>query len=156
MGKRIFRKESLTNEDKIIDLLSNTEEVNGCKNWTRALNTDGYPTMYGNVKVHRLIYVLITGEDISGKVVRHTCDNPLCINPDHLISGTVLDNIQDMVDRDRHHRVITRDIVQKTKALLSSKVFLHKEIASLIGIDPRRVSDISRNLYTDDGKFIRK
>jgi hypothetical protein len=36
-----------------------------------------------------------------GQVVRHSCDTPLCINPEHLILGTFLDNIQDKVDRGR-------------------------------------------------------
>ena len=55
-----------------------------------------------NIKVHRYVYQLNTGEDITGKVVRHTCDNPKCINPSHLLSGTVADNNSDRDSRFRH------------------------------------------------------
>jgi len=40
----------------------------------------------------------------AGLVVRHTCDNPPCVAPDHLLLGTQADNVQDRVDRDRTHR----------------------------------------------------
>jgi len=45
------------------------------------------------------------GVDIpSNIVIRHTCDNPKCINPEHLISGTQDDNIQDAVKKGRMRR----------------------------------------------------
>ena len=37
----------------------------------------------------------------SKSVVRHSCDNRKCVNPDHLIYGTQADNIADMVGRQR-------------------------------------------------------
>lgn len=48
---------------------------------------------------HRKVYFEATG-DWPG-VVRHTCDNPRCINPEHLVGGTHLDNMQDMRERGR-------------------------------------------------------
>lgn len=123
--------------------------------WTRALNTDGYARMAGNIKVHRLVNKLSTGEDNHGKVVRHTCDNPKCINPNHLIVGTHLENIMDRDLRNRTYKKITKEVVTKVKALLNLNSFTQKEIAILIGIDPRRVSDIKRNIYSDEGKFLR-
>lgn len=56
---------------------------------------------------HRLAYCLaneVTLPAIKGKVVRHTCDNPRCINPEHLLLGTQLDNVHDMVARGRYAR----------------------------------------------------
>lgn len=48
---------------------------------------------------HRRVYYEATGE--LPKVVRHTCDNPRCINPKHLLGGTQQDNMDDMVRRGR-------------------------------------------------------
>lgn len=42
--------------------------------------------------------------DIEGQVVRHKCDNPRCINPEHLEIGTQLENVQDSVQRGRAKR----------------------------------------------------
>lgn len=47
--------------------------------------------------------------DIHGKVVRHTCDNPRCINPDHLVLGTQSDNMRDMTERKRHPSIYLTD-----------------------------------------------
>lgn len=53
------------------------------------------------VWAHRLSYEITKGEIPKGMLIRHTCDNPLCINPDHLILGTPKDNHDDMVARGR-------------------------------------------------------
>jgi len=58
------------------------------------------------VRAHRVMYECTKGPIPPGMVVRHTCDNPACINPDHLIIGTHKDNSQDMVKRGR--QTITR------------------------------------------------
>lgn len=53
---------------------------------------------------HRLVYAQVNGlqlTDLRGKVVRHTCDNPRCINPEHLEIGTQGDNIHDRQLRNR-------------------------------------------------------
>lgn len=154
MAKRIFQKTSVTNEQKLNDLLLCTEKVNECRVWTRALNTDGYPHMLGNIKGHRLAYELATGEDIKGYVIRHSCDNPKCINPDHLLKGTVGENNHDKFVRNRQPRIVTRQIVFRVRELLATGKLLHKEIALICGIDQRRVSDIQCNRYDYQGKFV--
>ncbi len=64
---------------------------------------------YGRISVdnkkyrsHRLSYAIFhIDEDISNKVILHTCDNPSCINPSHLRSGTQRENIQDCINKGR-------------------------------------------------------
>ena len=73
-------------------------------------NTGGYGTGKRNGKtyyLHRLAYADAHGiavEDLVG-VVRHTCDNPRCYNPQHLLLGTHADNTADMFARGRANTV---------------------------------------------------
>lgn len=52
--------------------------------------------------VTRVAYEAWVGPIPEGHVVRHKCDNPPCINPEHLETGTVRDNARDMIERGRH------------------------------------------------------
>jgi len=52
---------------------------------------------------HRRVYFEATGE--WPEVVRHKCDNPRCINIDHLEGGTYVDNMRDMKERGRQNVV---------------------------------------------------
>ncbi len=65
-------------------------------------------------RVHRLAYWVFNNKSPKGKVIRHTCDNRECINPNHLVAGTKRDNTQDMLERDRasdwnERRMLTED-----------------------------------------------
>lgn len=42
------------------------------------------------------------GEGPHGTVIRHTCDNRLCCNPLHLVSGSQYDNVKDAMEKGRH------------------------------------------------------
>jgi hypothetical protein len=137
--------------DKILSL---TKEVEGCLEWTRCLNTDGYARIGPNVKVHRLIYELLHGEDISGKVVMHLCDNKKCLNPEHLKVGTFGENNSDRSVKDRSYRVIKSDLVNMVKAFGAETS--NAEVARQIGIDPRRVSEIRTGKRGPDGRLIKQ
>jgi hypothetical protein len=85
-----------------------TPEPNcGCWLWTGHVNRAGYGVIdRGGRKLgaHRVSYEMNKGQIPHGLVVRHTCDVPSCVNPDHLLIGTQADNIQDAVKRNRIHR----------------------------------------------------
>jgi hypothetical protein len=75
-----------------------------CWEWTANTDPDGYGRFKLNTKqlgAHRVAYTLTKGEIPDGLMVRHTCDNPACCNPDHLILGTHADNMTDMAERNR-------------------------------------------------------
>lgn len=74
-------------------------ESTGCWDWHGYTNTQGYARVFtaGKLKrVHRMIYELFVGEIPEGLFVCHHCDNPRCINPEHLFIGTHQDNMNDM------------------------------------------------------------
>ena len=61
--------------------------------------------------LHRVVYATEHGlgrSDLEGLVVRHRCDNPRCINPDHLELGTQRDNILDCVRRGRRPKYLLK------------------------------------------------
>jgi hypothetical protein len=64
-----------------------------------------YPTKSGRMECgNRVSFRIYKGPIPAGMKIRHTCDNPGCINPDHLIPGTQKQNMEDMVSRGRAAR----------------------------------------------------
>ena len=53
-------------------------------------------------RAHRLSYTLTHGEIPDSQVLLHSCDNPACVNPDHLTPDTQAANMQDKCQKDRH------------------------------------------------------
>lgn len=123
-----------------------------CWIWEGCLNTDGYPKVgfngNSNGKGHRVIYQLThPEEDIIGKVIRHTCDNPRCVNPEHLLSGTNHDNMMDKMVRGRAKcNKLQPEEVKRMREIYNKGGIKQKELASMFGIDHRTVSYIVRNL----------
>ena len=80
----------------------------GCWLWTGYRNEDGYGRFRVGKKLwnaHRLSYSLFIGKIPDEIQVLHHCDNPPCVNPDHLFLGTQIDNINDMVRKNRQRSV---------------------------------------------------
>lgn len=75
--------------------------INECWLWSKHHDKDGYPKYLGE-PVQRILWEITRQRKIEPNyVIRHTCDNPNCINPFHLLSGSQADNAKDKVIRGR-------------------------------------------------------
>jgi hypothetical protein len=77
-----------------------------CWEWTASKFKSGYGIFTINKKpfrAHRIAFTLYKMPSIpDGLHVLHKCDNPSCVNPDHLFLGTHQDNMTDMCKKGRH------------------------------------------------------
>lgn len=93
------------------------DPVSGCWNWTGPYhknrphpgNRYGYIGMrreggkHRTVGTHRAMWIALHGEIPRTTYICHRCDNPLCVNPDHLFAGAPKDNTHDMLAKNRHN-----------------------------------------------------
>jgi hypothetical protein len=82
-----------------------------CWVWLAGRNKNDYGVFNINRRQYiasRLAFEFSGGELKLGLMVLHTCDNPPCCNPKHLVAGTNLDNVLDMVAKGRQDRGVSR------------------------------------------------
>lgn len=83
----------------------------GCWEWSGPYHSNQKGREYGTVwhgqtkfKTHKIAYILTKGKISEGMYICHKCDNPKCVNPDHLYQGTPKDNNSDCIKRNRANR----------------------------------------------------
>lgn len=133
-------------------LLNKTvKDKNDCLNWTGATKGFGYGyTTIGSrtdgtrktITTHRAMWIATHGSIPDGIWVLHHCDNPKCINPDHLYLGDRADNVRDRETRNRnnHTRKLTDEdvlFIHKNKNVIKSK-----DLAKMFGVSYHTIKDI--------------
>jgi hypothetical protein len=122
------------------------EPNTGCWLWTERHDARGYGRYGKNGKAHRLSFAL-HHSDPGELSVLHRCDQPACVNPEHLFAGTQADNMRDMFRKKRnkvgHGRrsVLVGDSVERIRALARSGV-MHKDIAAMFGVTRPHISKV--------------
>ena len=102
---RTSRKVMIDNEYTLIRMNQFIEkQPNGCTKWKGGKDRHGYAffSRYGKMRIaSRVLWELVKGPIPPKLVIRHKCDNPQCLNIEHLELGTQAQNLQDARDRGR-------------------------------------------------------
>ena len=148
-----FTKEEVTRfEAKIL-------KSESCWEWIGMKFQTGYGMFsvsqkrYGRktISSHRVSWMIHSGMDIpKGMWICHTCDNRICVNPDHLYLGTPRDNNRDTVNRGRGNRMVgtqcswAKVTEEQVMEILSSpyKAGANKEFAERFGVSQSQISHI--------------
>ena len=127
-----------------------------CWEWTAAKNNLGYGLFnheYSSL-AHRISWLLNNGEIPKDICVCHHCDNPSCVNPEHLFLGTNADNMRDMSEKGRairprgeeHYRCKLTD---KDVSNIRSRYAFSKETYAIIareyGTSGEQISNIIKH-----------
>lgn len=126
--------------------------------WRTRKNGYGYTQFMGRqFLAHRLAYAINEmkhPDAFRGVVIRHRCDNPRCINVEHLLPGTTQDNMDDMTMRGRRaigEKVrtskLTQEQIEQIRAsyLPRSKHANQYELAKRFGVSQSEISQIISN-----------
>lgn len=110
----------------------------GCWNWTGAKSSFGHGSLRVSGKslgAHRISWELHCGEIPLKMEICHHCDNPKCVNPDHLFLGTHQDNIRDMATKGRggKTRGEATNTAQLTEAIILEIRHSYKMNVSIYG-----------------------
>ena len=136
------------------------DQSTSCWNWLGFKDSKGYGSLWNGKtmgKAHRLSYQEFVGEIPDGLFVLHRCDNPSCINPEHLFLGTHIENMADMRAKGRSaSEKRQRGSVHYQSKLTESQVVEIKTrlakgeectaIAKLFDVDRTCISNIKRGI----------
>ena len=135
------------------------KKTDTCWNWigaTHRINKWGYGVIgcQGGkiVRAHRFSYQIHKGEIPYGMLVCHSCDNPSCVNPDHLFLGTAKDNMDDAVSKgrmasgERHPCAkLTWDKVEEIRKMYKSGKYTQRKLGEMFGVDHSVINEIHLN-----------
>lgn len=126
-------------------------EPDECWEWTASTGGGGYGQIKigKNRRAHRVSYQMAEAPIPEGKQINHHCDNPICVNPDHLYSGTSAQNARDMVERERNKKQLPLDTVREIRARYDEEDITQGELADEHNVDQSTISRITNEQRYD-------
>lgn len=132
-------------------------DTDSCWEWQAGKTGFGYGQFkirsYHKIDSHRVAWEMFYGEISDGLWVLHTCDNPACVNPNHLFLGTALDNARDRESKNRGNKKgehnsghkLTQTQVEYIRSRYATGNILQRELATEMNVNPSAISRIVRN-----------
>lgn len=134
--------------------IAHYKNLSNCWSWGGSINTRGYGQMSIKRKqpgAHRVCWIIHHGQLPKEFIVMHRCDNPACVNPDHLFIGTQAQNMTDKAKKKRGNAP-SGELNGKTKLSISqvdiirtiynTGVFTRKELAERFSISKSHLQRI--------------
>ena len=119
-----------------------------CIEYTGSIGNSGYgmdydPDTQKTISAHRLAFKQANG--YLPKVVMHSCDNPICINPAHLVAGTQSDNIKDCVSKGRYKS--QQKLSLEDCEHIRSSSFSSRSLAKYYGVNQKTILNIKNDKF---------
>lgn len=136
----------------------NRRSADECWHWRSSCTSEGYGNFWTGERVdraHRFSYELANGPIPEGFIVCHSCDEPSCVNPNHLWLGTDADNAADKMLKGRDnpphgeansHAKLTEREVLHIRQLYASGKHTQEALASQFGVTRVSISSLVRRL----------
>jgi hypothetical protein len=138
-------------------LWEKVHKTDSCWIWTGYKDGKGYGRIGYNGKVekpHRVSWMIANGEIPEGMFVCHHCDNPSCVNPEHLFLGTNNDNQRDMYNKGRgnkshgeqHYRAkLTIEVADLIRKMYSTGCFSQRTLAKIFSVARAQIGAVINN-----------
>jgi hypothetical protein len=118
-----------------------------CWLWTDRLNQDGYGYININketILAHRFSYENFIGPLLQGFIICHNCNNPSCVNPEHLRQDTHSSNAIDksLIFKHKNQKLNITDVIEIKIALLNPYIGINNDLSKKYNVEPSRISYI--------------